>query len=166
MAAALLKEVFVTDQKKPVIEELGDAARGRLVREADPDGRLAVHWRNDTQREIDRLYKAGRISADQHLAGSTIRDVWEAAGIGPSKLVAVNLLERGVGKTGIYDYVAWEEYSIAMRQVGRDQKRVIQDVVLHDMNLDDWGRKWRCFPDSFLHGALDRLCRYYGGVFR
>lgn len=174
--AALLKEVFVTDQKKPVIEELGDAARGRLVTELEPadhDGKakIVTHWRNDTQREIDRLYKAGRLGKrgedahERYMAGSTIRDVWEAAGIGPGRLVATSLEQRVMGRHLASDYVAWDEYVIAIKQLGRDQKRVIQDVVLHDMPLDDWGRKWRCYPDSFLHGALDRLVIYYGKAF-
>lgn len=169
---AVLKEVFVTDQKKPAVESLGNVslydgrAQGRLVREADPDGNTTVHMRNDTQREIDRLYHKGQISFDQHTAGTIIRDQWDAAGLGPSRVSAVNLDMLSTGRPGISDYVAWESYSMAMKQIHRTHRQIISDVVIHDMDLQAWGRRWRCAGLETLKSALDQLAKHYERVGR
>ena len=168
MTAALLQEGHRLNKKPEIVAEasLHGGHRGRIVREADIDGSIVVRIRVDTQREIDRLFRAGRVNGDQHLAGTTLRDQWESAGVAVGKLSAVNPEIYSQGRSVIGDYVAWEAYNNAIKQLGRDQRRCVSDVVLHDMNLNEWGRKWRCFPDSFLTAALDRLGRHYGTVFR
>ncbi len=160
----------MTELKRPeVIAEVslhGGRDKGRIVREADTDGSIVTRTRNDTQREIDRLFHVERIDGNQHLAGTTLRDVWEAAGIGPGNLRAASLEQRIQGRHLASDYVAWDEYVLAMKQLGRDHKRIVTDVVLYDENLDAWGRKWRCLPDPMLQRALDRLAKHYEKLVR
>ncbi|MDE2020833.1 MAG: hypothetical protein KGJ13_10900, partial [Patescibacteria group bacterium] len=49
----------------------------RIVREADPDGKPTEHLIVGTSRQIDMLLDKGIVNNDQHLAGSTLRDLFE-----------------------------------------------------------------------------------------
>lgn len=159
----------MTDQTKPKIESLGEIElyggrfRGRLVREAGPDGTgVEIHARNDTQREAERLFSLGRINHDQLTAANMIRDDNE---IGRKQLKAASWTSAVDNSFASADPIiraaAYEEYRLAMNQLGRDQRRIVEDVVINDMRLEDWARRWRCHGDGLLTTALDRLAKHY-----
>ena len=48
-----------------------------------------------------------------------------------------------------------------MRQMGRDGRRILFDVVISDAAPDAWGRRYRCDGILMLQGQLDRLATWW-----
>ena len=145
----------------------GGRDQARWVEDSDPDGSRVVHLRVDTQRQIDRLSAAGRINPEQHMAGTTLRNDWEFAGWAMGHLKASKLEIVGHSVTEeLASMGAYEEYKLAMAQVARDDRSLLQNVVIFDHDLDAWARKWRCDGNSFLRRCLDKLTWHYERVRR
>src|SRR3990167_741791 len=162
MTAPSRSEVYTGMGSKP------DVVTHRYVTELEPpdaDGRAQIisHWRNDTQREAERLYSLDRITHDQLRAANLIRDDWHNSGA-LRQLKAGSwsaAVDNSIASDSIIRSAAYEEYRLAMNQLSRDQRRVIEDVVIRDVNLDLWARRWRCLGDGLLTTALDRLAVHY-----
>jgi hypothetical protein len=165
MAAGALR---VTDQKPIQIPLYGGRVVGRVVTELEPpdgDGvaQIVTHVRNDTQREAERLFSLNRISHDQLIAANMLRDDYE---VGHKRIKAASWVPP---VDGSYDAVldfgmqagAAEEYRLAMNQLSRDHRRIVQDVIRDDMRLEVWARRWRCHGEGLLQAALDGLARHY-----
>ena len=139
---------------------------GRLVTELEPpdaDGRAQIvsHWRNDTQREAERLFGLGRITHDQLIAANAVRDDYEN---GHRRIKAASwtaAVDGSFGTDHLMRSAAAEEYRLAMNQLSRNQRRIVQDVIRDDMRLEVWARRWRCLGDGLLQSALDGLARHY-----
>ena len=160
----------MNDQPKPPIEIplYGGRAKGRLVTELEPAGgegkpEIVTHWRNDTQREAERLFHLGRITQDQLIAANMLRDAYEnghrrikaASWVPPVDGAYDGALEFGM-QAG-----AAEKYRLAMNQLSRDHRRIVQDVIRDDMRLEVWAKRWRCHGDGLLQAALDTLAKHY-----
>ena len=164
MAAAAL----MTDQTKPEIEIplYGGRSRGRVVTELEPpdgDGvaQIVTHVRNDTQREAERLFGAGKITHDQLIAANMLRDDYE---VGHKRIKAASWVppvDGSYGNDHLMRSAASEEYRLAMNQLSRDHRRIVQDVIRDDMRLEVWARRWRCHGEGLLQAALDGLARHY-----
>jgi hypothetical protein len=144
-----------------------------MVRESDPEtGGVVQHAKVVTHRVIDRLYWVERrITAEQHAAGETLRDLFERAGAVMSHLGAVDAGRTrvdGSPDTPLFaDEDAHELYELAMRELGRDRARLVRDTLLFETHtLTEWGRHWRCDALEMLRGALDRLERFWAGYVR
>lgn len=141
----------------------GGRDRADVVRAAGPDGTVAVFAINRTQRMADRLFDRGLIDARQYDAASQLRDLWERAGLCVADLSAADLHRvSGGDHDWIADDAAFRRYTLAMRQMGRDGRRILFDVVVSDMAPELWGRRFRCDGLLMLQGQLDRLAKWWG----
>jgi hypothetical protein len=137
--------------------------RADIVRGSGPDGTVAVFAINRTQRMADRLYDQRRINPRQYDAATQLRDLWERAGICVANLSAADLHRISGGEQEwIADDAAFHRYMLAMKQMGRDGRRILFDVVIGDVHPDAWGRRFRCQGLLMLQGQLDRLARWWG----
>jgi hypothetical protein len=137
--------------------------RADVVRGAGPDGTVAVFAMNRTQRMVDRLFDRGMIDGRQYSAANQLRDLWEQAGLCMADLSAGSL-DRVSGSTHewVGDDTAFRRYTLAMRQMGRDGRKILFDVVISDMAPDVWGRRYRCDGVLMLQGQLGRLATWWG----
>jgi hypothetical protein len=141
----------------------GGRDRADLVRDSDQNGGVVVYAVNRTQRMADRLYDQGKLDARQYDAANQLRDLWEMAGIACARVSAAAWGRvSGGDHTLIGNDTAMSRYTMAMRQMGRDRTRLLQDVVIGDMHPDLWGRHWRCDALTMLQRALDRLAAHWG----
>lgn len=158
MAAALMNEI-----KIPLY---GGRVIGRVVTELEPpdgDGvaQIVTHVRNDTQREAERLFSLNRITHDQLIAANMLRDDYE---VGHKRIKAASWVPPVDGSYGMDQLMrsaASEEYRLAMNQLSRDHRRIVQDVIRDDMRLEVWARRWRCHGEGLLQAALDTLATHY-----
>ena len=165
MTAAALR-IAVTDKPEIEIPLYGGRMKGRVVTELEPaDGehpaQIVTHIRNDTQREAERLYGLGRINHDQLIAANMLRDDYE---IGHRRIKAASweaAVDGSFGTDHLMRSAAAEEYRLAMNQLSRDQRRIVQDVIRDDMRLEVWARRWRCHGEGLLQAALDGLATHY-----
>ena len=136
--------------------------RADIVRAAGPDGNVAVFAISRTQRMADRLHDGGLIDGRQYAAATQLRDLWEQAGLGVADLSAAKL-ERVSGgeREWVGDEAAFHRYTLAMRQIGRDGRRILFDVVISDAAPDAWGGRYRCDGILMLQGQLDRLATWW-----
>jgi hypothetical protein len=163
MAAGALR---VTDQKPIQIPLYGGRVLGRVVTELEPsDGehpaQIVTHVRNDTQREAERLFSLQRISHDQLIAANMVRDDYE---VGHRRIKAASWVPPVDGSYGtdhLMRGAAQEEYRLAMNQLSRDHRRIVQDVIRDDMRLEVWAKRWRCHGEGLLQAALDQLAVHY-----
>jgi hypothetical protein len=136
--------------------------RADIVRAAGPDGNVAVFAISRTQRMADRLLDSGLIDGRQHAAATQLRDLWEQAGLKVADMSAASLHGiKGGGDDWVGDEDAFRRYTQAMRQMGRDGRRILFDVVVSDMAPDAWGRRYRCDGVLMLCGQLERLARWW-----
>ena len=136
--------------------------RADVVRGAGPDGTVAVYAINRTQRMADRLHDKGLIDGRQYSAATQLRDLWEQAGLGVADLSAGSLQRISGGeREWVGDEAAFHRYTLAMRQMGRDGRRILFDVVVADSAPDVWGRRYRCDGILMLRGQLERLAAWW-----
>jgi hypothetical protein len=136
--------------------------RADIVRAAGPDGTVAVYAINRTQRMADRLHDRGLIDGRQYSAATQLRDLWEQADLGVADLSAGSLQRISGGeREWVGDEAAFRRYTLAMRQMGRDGRLILFDVVVTDHAPDAWGRKYRCDGTLMLRGQLDRLAAWW-----
>jgi len=137
--------------------------RADVVRAAGPDGTVAVFAINRTQRMVDRLFDRGAIDGRQYGAATRLRDLWERARLVTADLGAHDLYRISGGeREWVGDEAAFRRYMLAMRQMGRDGRRILSDVVIGDMAPEAWGRRYRCDGLLMLRGQLDRLAKWWG----
>ena len=155
----------MTEQKPIQIPLYGGRVIGRVVTELEPpdgDGvaQIVTHVRNDTQREAERLFSLNRITHDQLIAANMLRDDYE---VGHKRIKAASWVPPVDGSYGmdIMRSAASEEYRLAMNQLSRDHRRIVQDVIRDDMRLEVWARRWRCHGEGLLQAALDGLATHY-----
>lgn len=136
--------------------------RADIIRAAGPDGNVAVFAINRTQRMGDRLLDRGLIDGRQHAAATQLRDLWEQAGLKVADMSAMSMQRvNGGTEDWVGDEDAFRRYTLAMRQMGRDGRRILFDVVISDMAPDAWGRRYRCDGVLMLQGQLERLARWW-----
>jgi hypothetical protein len=136
--------------------------RADIVRGAGPDGNVAVFAINRTQRMADRLLDKGVLDGRQHAAATQLRDLWEQAGLSVADLSAGSLQRiAGGSEEWVGDEDAFRRYTLAMRQMGRDGRRILFDVVISEMTPEAWGRRYRCDGVVMLRGQLERLARWW-----
>jgi hypothetical protein len=141
----------------------GGRDRADLVRDSDTRGNVVVYQVNKTQRMADRLYDQGKLDPKQYDAANQLRDLWEISGISVARVGAAAWGRvSGGDHAHIGNDEAMARYTLAMRQMGRDRTRLLQDVVIGDMHPDVWGRRWRCDALIMLQRALDALARHWG----
>jgi hypothetical protein len=136
--------------------------RADIVRAAGPDGTVAVFAINRTQRMADRLHDKGLLDGRQYQAATQLRDLWERAGLEVADLSAGKLQRISGGESEwVGDEAAFHRYTLAMRQMGRDGRRILFDVVISDTAPDGWGRRYRCDGILMLQGQLERLATWW-----
>jgi hypothetical protein len=136
--------------------------RADIVRGAGPDGTVAVFAINRTQRMADRLLDKGLLDGRQHAAATQLRDLWEQAGLSIADLSAASFHRIAGGEQEwVGDENAFRRYTLAMRQMGRDGRRILFDVVISDMTPEAWGRRYRCDGAVMLQGQLERLAKWW-----
>lgn len=161
----------MTDQTKPEssppqISLHGGRDTALVLTELEPGefgkAEIVTHARNQTQRAADRLFHAGRITADQHLAATHLRDDFENGWRGRLRAASWEMRVDQSGNRGLISAVAWELYTEALNQLSRDERTFARNViVMEDMTADQWARKWRCHAGGMLNTVLDKLVKHY-----
>ncbi len=134
---------------------------GRETDDADPDGGQAHHFINEGGTVISRYNWAGGMTEREHDDARRLRDNWERGRLcadaqAGGKPRANQHQERSVSADR-----AWKRHKHCFKQIGRDHKPVLEDILLHDEPPASYGRRTRCHGPTALGRALAALATYF-----
>lgn len=115
---------------------------------------------------LDRLYRAGEITPQQHLAGQTYYQDWYSAGMAPLGAVDYSrVLVDGSKPGGVSDFrmAALERFKRSASVLG-DDRTVVNSIVLHEQGLFVAGRAAGATTRTATAVARERLSRGLGAL--